>query len=1333
MEQLFRRLAISLGSADPIESVHALTPVQEGMFFESIASDDAELYLVQQRVEIRGQLNPDAFQRAWSWVVQRHAALRAVFVARGRDGPTQVVCRHVPITVDFVDLSDDPSPERCIRDHIARNRDTPFDLAQPPLLRVALFRLTPERHEMLLCQPHLLQDGWSAMNVLHELFGAYGAVATGDEPDLEPVRPFGDFIDWLESQDQIRREAFWREQLAGFRTPTRMTRVADGSPHSASIIRRFRALELDLTQALRSVARGQRISLSALLTGAVAIVVGRHTDQTDVVLAIVAAGRPPTLPGVESMVGMFINTLPLRVVIDERAKVSDWLRRVHASQAALLEHEHSPLSVVQSWSELEAGTQLTDTLVAFGNYPAGHAAGSDVTYRAVDGSGGTGFPLSITVEAVDPMKIGLHFDPSELDLQTVDRVFTSLDTLLRSIVRGTDATVGDLEILPTAEVGQLTSAHDETRADFPATCFPAVMAEQVALGPDRRAAVLADEELTYRQLDARANQLARHLQRQEVRRSDRVAVCLDRSLDLLVALIAVQKVGAAFVPLDPTLPRERLRYMTEDAEVGLLITSETISSRSFPSFDATLVALDTERAEIQAERTDAPGVALEATDLAYIIYTSGSTGLPKGVAVGHGALTNFLHSMRRRPGIDADDVLLAVTTPSFDISILELFLPLTVGATVVIADDATVLDGLALADLIAEKGVTMMQTTPTRWRLMLTGGWEGHSDLTVLCGGEPLTRELADRLLEGNREVWNLYGPTEATIWASAARIEAGTAPITIGTPIHNTWLHVLDRQMRPVPEGVPGTLYIGGKCLAQGYYGRPEQTSERFLPDPFLPDRTIYDSGDAARRTEHGIECLGRADHQVKVRGYRIELGEIERALSASASVAASAVSVWSRGPRDARLVAYYVPEPNTEVDEKELRAEMAEWLPKYMMPQHFVRLDALPQTANDKLDRGRLPDPTASVATDAAARTPRNEIEQIVSDACADLLDLDVVDLGSSFFDHGGHSVLSMRMVVLLREQTSVRLDPRILILNTLEHVAASISEQLAPRDGSEPSGQAEAPGLWPGDPEELELRGVFFGDQDRRLFGVYHTPAAGSPVPTRALLLCPPIGWEYTHAHWASHGLARMAARKGYHVLRFDYSGTGDSGGDDAHVSVGRWLADIRRAATELRDRSGTDRISIVGVRLGAALAATACARGLEADQLVLWDPVIDGPTYLQSQERMHETVVAAVRSNAGRAWSPGPDPVPSELVGFDYPEALRRELMDIDLRVSARAGPSTSIVASEDRSEYHEVVAASEDTIRLDVVPDAGEWEDPTSRNALVLVSRIPGHIISILAG
>ena len=547
---------------------------------------------------------------------------------------------------------------------------------------------------------------------------------------------------------------------------------------------------------------------------------------------------------------------------------------------------------------------------------------------------------------------------------------------------------------------------------------------QAARTPEAPAVIFGPSTLTYADLDARANRLARHLKGLGVGPGVLAGLCVERSAEMVVGALAILKAGGAYVPLDPGFPEARLAYMLEDAKAAVLVTERALQER-LPADGAHVLCLDSDW-QAPAEGDDANlAVEIQPGDLAYVIYTSGSTGRPKGVQIPHGALTNFLKGMRQLLEFTERDLLLAVTTLSFDIAGLELFLPLTCGGRVEVLPKDVAADGTKLAARLAGSGATFLQATPATWRLLLETGWAGSPELAMLCGGEALPRALADRLLPKGKVLWNLYGPTETTIWSSAAKVEPGDGPISIGRPILETQLYVLDSRLRPVPQGVAGELYIGGSGLARGYLRRPGLTAERFLPDPFgPPGGRLYRTGDLARwRADGALECLGRVDHQVKVRGFRIELGEIEAVLAKQPGVRDAVVRAREDNPGDVRLVAYVVPaEGQPAPQPADLRKALAAGLPDYMVPALFVSLEALPLTPNGKVDRNALPAPEPSRSEAAVA--PRNPVEEALAGIWAEVLGAESVGVFDDFFERGGHSLLAAQVLARLRDAFGVDL---------------------------------------------------------------------------------------------------------------------------------------------------------------------------------------------------------------------------------------------------------------------------------------------------------------------
>jgi len=629
--------------------------------------------------------------------------------------------------------------------------------------------------------------------------------------------------------------------------------------------------------------------------------------------------------------------------------------------------------------------------------------------------------------------------------------------------------------------------------------------------PDAVAVGFEGETLTYAGLNARANRLAHHLRALGVGPEVMVGLCVERGVDMVVGLLGVLKAGGAYVPLDPGFPPQRLAFMLDDARVPVLVTQSPLRDR-LSGHEAYVVCLDDAREALDAMPAGDPDGGAGPDHLAYAIYTSGSTGTPKGVMIPHRALTNFLLSMAREPGLTESDTLLAVTTLSFDIAALEVFLPLTVGARVEVVGRETAIDGVRLAGRLEEVGATVMQGTPASWRLLLESGWEGDSGLTALCGGEALTRELAERLLAKTRVVWNMYGPTETTIWSTLARVETGQGPVPVGRPIANTRAYVLDAHLRPVPVGVAGELYLGGVGLARGYHGRPELTAERFLADPFGPNpgARLYRTGDLAKyRSDGVIECLGRVDGQVKVRGYRVELGEVESALAGLPSVREAAAVAREDGSGENRLVAYIVPRGDAVPTEAEMRAWLRDRLPEYMVPSAFVTLDALPLTPNGKVDRKALPDPEPPRGEGGGYVPPRGPIEEALVGIWAEVLGRETVGVFDNFFEVGGHSLLAAQLLARVRETLAVELalkdlfdDPTVAALakqveNALRLGAGFQMPPLEPvgRDGPLPASFAQQR-LWfldqlePGSPTynvpaAVRLSGAMDADALRQAF--------------------------------------------------------------------------------------------------------------------------------------------------------------------------------------------------------------------------------------------------------
>ena len=663
---------------------------------------------------------------------------------------------------------------------------------------------------------------------------------------------------------------------------------------------------------------------------------------------------------------------------------------------------------------------------------------------------------------------GLEYATDLFDERTMRRMMAHFRNLLEGAVADPGERLLALPLM-TAEERQSLLAWNDTTVAFPqAERLHDAFERQASQRPDAIAVTCGETSITYGELDLRANRLAHALRQRGVDADRLVGVYLDRSVELVVALLGILKAGGGYVPLDPSFPAERLQFMLEDAKVPLVITTRDKLVDAPRTETSQTLFLDSDAAEIDGEVATACGPTSHSSDRAYVIYTSGSTGKPKGVEIPHTAAVNFLRAMAKEPGLTAEDILLSVTTLSFDISVLEIFGPLSVGGHVVLATKEQASDGLALMSLLSASEATVLQATPMTWRLLLEAGWPGDDRVKLLCGGEALSRELADELLDRGESLWNMYGPTETTVWSAVDRVELGREPVWVGRPIDNTQFYVVDEDLQPVPLGVPGELLIGGAGLAHGYLDRARLTAERFLPDAFdrRPEARVYRTGDLVRfRGDGRLEFFGRIDHQIKIRGFRVELGEIEAVLRAHPRLREAVVVARQARSGDTRLVCYAIPEATAPSPDELQRAVRAS-LPDYMTPTSFVFLDAFPQTPNRKVDRKALPAPDDDVQErpHVELETP---LERLLAETWCSVLGLTRVSADANFFDLGGHSLLSMKVVARIESRAGFRIDPNELIFQTLRQIARA-NERRMPDAAAALSGSADpkAPDAQPDD---------------------------------------------------------------------------------------------------------------------------------------------------------------------------------------------------------------------------------------------------------------------------
>ena len=1014
-------------------SVCPLSPAQERVWFLERLHPGQRAYNDGEAVRLHGTLDPTLLEEALNVLVDRHEILRTLFqVVDGR--PVQVVHDHWPLRVRTIDLSSLTPGDREAEVQVLL-REEPrkaYNLSAEPGIRATLIRLTPEDHVLIVLLHHIVCDGWSLGILYKELGEIYRALKHREPHHLPPpTLQYGDYAAWQQqrvSRNEFEKEAaFWKDYLAGI--PDYLELPTDG-PRPESFTyegeKRIFRLGRDRSAEIRRFSRSEGVSLFMTLTAAFETLLYRYTGQDDVVLGVPIANRDRL--EVTSLFGFLIDFQALRTDLSGNPTFRELLGRVRDGLLDVQDHRAIPFDKVVELLRPRrdpSRAPLFQTMLIWKDRAVQmqfmELEGLTVSHLATH-PGGAKYDLTLYLtDAGDEIWLEVEYCTDLFSADMIGRLVGHFQTLLDGIVASPLARLDSLPLLTSAESQQVLVDWNNTDVDYPRdSSLHELFEAQVRRTPAKVAVVFEGRRFTYSELNQRANQLAGHLRSLGVGPEVLVGLYLERSLEMVVGLMGVLKAGGGYLPLDPSYPAARLGFMIDDARPRVILTQRRLVD-ALPLHAATVVCLDEPlppTAVATADSRNGPDDRREVVnktspgDLAYVLFTSGSTGRPKGVQIPQSAVVNLLTSMRRELGLVAEDTLLAVTTLAFDIATLELLLPLTTGACVVIATREVAADGRRLAHLLEDSRATVMQATPATWRMLLQAGWEGSPRLKILCGGEALARDLAERLLARCAALWNLYGPTETTIWSAAWRVLSGQ-PIMIGRPIANTQLYVLDGLHRPAPVGVPGELFIGGDGLARGYLNQPELTAERFIDDPFRPESgaRLYQTGDCVRYRPDGcIEYLGRKDHQVKVRGYRIELGEIEAVLGQHPQVRDRVVVARRDSSGENRLVAYVVPRDGVTLTYGQLRDYLKPKLPAYMIPSALVVLDALPLTANGKLDRRALPEPDGKGAVVAGGyAAPRTEVETRLAALWADALGRERVGIHDNFFELGGHSLMA------------------------------------------------------------------------------------------------------------------------------------------------------------------------------------------------------------------------------------------------------------------------------------------------------------------------------------
>ena len=1085
---------------DNVEAVYPLSPLQEGLLFHHLAGGREGEYCEQLSCTLAGPLDHAAFAAAWRRVQERHAALRTAFLWDGLERPLQVVQRDVPLPLEEADWLAVPAASQPGRqaELLLAERRRGFDLGSAPLMRLRLIRRAPDLHQLVWTYQHLVLDGWSVAIVLAELFQLYGVLVGGQDVALAGCRPFRDYIAWLQTRDLGEAESSWRQLFAGWSPAPPLAGDHDpaswaGGEDDHGLLR----LEVPDSGRLAAVARSWHLTLNTLLQGAWALLLSYHTGHPEAVFGVTSAGRPAELAGAEAMVGLFVNTLPMRVRVDGAAPVRGWLRRLQELSAEQRRFEFSPLVKVQEWSGVEHGRPLFDTLLAFENYPvdpalargngdgALHVVGEPVVWQR------THYPLALQILPGETLRLRALFDRRRFEPATIRRLLGHLCELLAGLAGDPERRLDALSPLAAGERHQLL--HEWAEAALtppPAGCLHDRFAAWAARTPDAVAVSAGERRLSYAELDRRANQLAHRLHRLGVRPRLPVAVCCERGPELAIAILGVLKAGCPYVPLDPAYPAARLAWVLRDTRASVMVTvgplaGERAGELAEDGSGPALLRLEADAAALARMPGDAPRSGASADDLAYVIYTSGSTGTPKGVMVSHAQVLRLFAATAGWFGFDRHDVWTLFHSAAFDFSVWELWGALLHGGRLAVVSFDDSRSPADLARQILDERVTVLNQTPSAFyqlaALPAAALPAGATALRwVIFGGEALDLAVLRPWFErhGDRQprLANMYGITETTVhvtWKPLSRADLGTGPASpIGIAIPDLSVQLLDAHGGPLAIGITGELLVGGGGVARGYWGRPELTAERFVPDPCGRGARLYRSGDLARRRADGsLEYLGRSDQQIKIRGYRIEPGEIEARLAEHPAVRQCVVVAVPGADGDRQLVAYAAsPQATADGAAKALGSELRSWLagrlPDYLVPGAVVALAALPLTATGKVDRRALPAPDRSLAPTAGSRQPGSELETRLVEIWRAVLGVDRIGVDDNFFALGGHSVLATRLTSRVREELAADVGLRALFERpTVAGFAAAISLARATRAEQRPSaGDADDTGALP-----------------------------------------------------------------------------------------------------------------------------------------------------------------------------------------------------------------------------------------------------------------------------
>ncbi len=1007
-----------------IEDMFSLTPMQEGMLFHYLKQPDEDQYFEQLCLQISGVIDEDVFDKAWNHVVQTNEALRTVFRWEKLKKPIQIVLKEYNTQIFKHDLTRkaNKTKEKLLNEIQNRDRSNKFDLRNVAF-RVTLCMFESNKYQMIISNHHILYDGWSTGIILKEFFEAYNYISRKVELNILNKNKFKDFIIYIQNEDKEKQKQYWTDYLKDFNTPRHLFSNLNKDKQIPKIMKFKYNISQDRTQSINSFAKERKITLASILYSAWGILLQRYMNAEDVVLGTTVSGRNVPINGIENIAGLFINTLPLRLN-NNRDKLSELLKNVNKAVASRKEYENTPLVDINKYSGIASKEELFNSIVVIENYPLDNALANKDNNLSIDSYSivsKTNFDLTVGIDTFDGIKIELLYNEALFTHDVIERICGHFESIILEMIKNPEKAINQINILTDFERKQLLCDFNDTYADYPkGKTLHQLFEEQAEKTPDEIALVFYDRHLTYRELNEKSNQLARKLRENGVKENTIVGIMAERSLEMIIGIMGILKAGGAYLPIDPKYPQGRIKFMMSDSRINLLLAQANLKN----DIEDDIKVLNLEDKQLYVGDASNLESISTSNSLAYIIYTSGSTGRPKGVMVEHRSISSSIQWRKNEYKLNSTDNVLQLFSFSFDGFVTSFFTPIISGARVIILNDEEAKDPIAIKKHISYNNITHFICVPSLyWAILETSTPQDLASLKkVTLAGESVSKNIikASKEKNINIEIINEYGPTEGSVVTTIARNLDSKSAITIGKPISNRTLYIVDSNFNLQPIGVAGEMCIGGDGLARGYLNRQELTEKNFIDNPFISGERIYRTGDLGRWLSNGnIEFIGRIDNQVKIRGHRIELGEIENRLQAYEGIKETAVAV--KGTKNSRLCAYIV--TDCDIDMLRLKSYLSEELPEYMIPSHIIRIEKLPLTPNGKIDRDILPEPSEDMNIKVKYEATSTKLQKDIEKIWQEVLEIDeAIGINDSFFDLGGHSLNATSLVARMHKVLNV-----------------------------------------------------------------------------------------------------------------------------------------------------------------------------------------------------------------------------------------------------------------------------------------------------------------------